>query len=149
MYTFDFNAAVSRLNKGCYIETSNISTYIKNGEQAVALKRRKSTRKDNASQKQRSEADALDLRYIDDEVSGAKDEFVMAVPYPWVPEYDELDFKTGRIIKRGWRTAALALVKKNICTIEQVRNAFKCRSLGESTYDKLGYEGKLRLCRTR
>jgi hypothetical protein len=148
MHTFDFNAAIALLNKGVYIDVSNITTYVKTGEKALAVKRRTARRKAATSAKQRNEADSLDLRFLDDEVQGTKDEFLMAIPYPWVPEYDELDGKTGRVIKRGWRSAALSLVRKNICTIEQARKVFKCRSLGESTYDKLGYEGKLRLCRT-
>lgn len=148
MYTFDLNAALKRLNKELYIESANIGTYT-TGERAVAIKRRKPKRKEALKASHLNQTSNEDRGFLDDEVQGTKDEFVMAIPYPYVPEYDQIDFKSGRILKRGWRTAALILVKKNICTIEQVRRVFRCSSLGESTYDKLGYEGKLRLCRAR
>lgn len=146
MYTFDFNACLKKLNKHLYVE-SGVASSERQGGRAVAVKRRVSVRKASLSVRQQGHISQEDRGFLEDEIQGTKDEFIMAIPYPFVPEYDEFDLPSGRLIKRGWRSAALSLVKKGICTMAEAKKAFRCSSLGESTYDKLPYEGKLRMIR--
>lgn len=148
MFTFDLHAKLRRLNKGLYINTNQLTVFT-NGEKALGVLRRVNKRKEVTSSAKLSESDSATHRFLTEEAQGVKDEFLFAVPYPYVPEYDEIDNQTGRVLKKGWRSIALQLVSKNVCTLSRARHIFQCPSLGETDYDKLGYTGKLRMTRAK
>lgn len=142
MYVFDLHAKLRALNAGVYINTEQLTTQA-TGEHCLAVLRRVNKRKAALSSAKLSESDSNTRNFIDEETRGVKDEFLFAIPYPFIPEYDEIDPKSKKILKRGWRSIALALVNKKVCSLSRVRHVFQSSSLGESDYDKYGYSGKL------
>lgn len=143
MYTFDFHAKLRQLEKSVFIDVNTLSVF-NNGEQALAVKQHKNKRAQSVSAAKLAQATTEDRRYLDSSVDGSFDEFLMAIPYPYVPEYDEFE-ANGRIKKRGWRSAALQLVRLNVATLDEVRRIFNSRSLGETPYDKMNAAGKHRM----
>ncbi len=145
MYIFDLHAKLRAL-PGVYINTDQI-TVQSTGESCLAVLRRRNKRKAATSSAKLSESDSATHKYLTEEAEGVKDEFLFAVPYPFIPEYDEIQPSTGKILKRGWRSVAMDLVKRDVCSLQKVRSIFRCSSLGECSYDKMGYHGKLRLAK--
>jgi hypothetical protein len=78
--------------------------------------------------------------------AGQMDTFITGCPTGWIPEYDVFEVESGRILQKGWRTIVLYLVKERFTTLDKARNTFS-RSLGESDFDKAGYDGKLAIAR--
>ncbi len=91
--------------------------------------------------------DNTSQKYIEMKENGQNGEFVCGVSH-WSPEGDGIDAETGTVQARGWRSLALLLVKKNICSLSRVRKVFSCPSLGESDYDHSTYEDKLKEAQT-
>jgi len=86
--------------------------------------------------------DTTTQKYMEMKENGQAGQYVCGVS-SWTPEYDW--FEGGVLKARGWRSLALFLVKKGICSIERARRAFNCESLGTTDYDRLEYDQKLRL----
>lgn len=145
MHLFDFHAKLTQLNSQLYVKVDAV-TVSTTGRAAMGVWARKSRRSKALSQARLAEADTETRQYLDDESAGTKDVFLFAVPHQWVPEYDELDPVSGRVLARGWRNAVLWVVRNQFCTLEKARKLFG-RSLGESTYDKLDYNAKLLLAK--
>lgn len=77
--------------------------------------------------------------------SGQAGEFLCGVS-EWTPEYDRFNPETGTLMMRGWRSLAMFLVRKGVCTLDRAKHVFGS-SLGETDYDRLSFEQKLSLAR--
>lgn len=79
-------------------------------------------------------------RFMEAKESGNRDKHVGTVTLGDIPEGDVFS-PEGREIKRGWRTIANTLIKKEVASAERVRRAFGS-SIGESDYDRMSFEQK-------
>lgn len=86
--------------------------------------------------------DADTQKYVEMKENGQNGRFICGVAH-YTPEYDQIDPETGTQTARGWRSLALLLVNKGICSLARAQRVFGCSSLGEARYDKMTYEQKL------
>jgi hypothetical protein len=84
-------------------------------------------------------------KFMEMKENGQAGEFICGVS-EWTPEYDRFDAESGTLVMRGWRSLALFLVKKGVCSLERAKRVFG-QSLGETDYDRLNFDQKLRLAR--
>lgn len=144
MYLFDLQAKLKRLNdnlvvlndKQCRIasEVPSYPLHLKFGKRTIYRAVGAKNYVDSATRK-----------FMEMKENGQAGEFLCGVS-EWTPEYDRFNPETGTLVMRGWRSLALFLVKKGVCSLERARSVFG-ESLAETDYDKLNFEGKLALAR--
>jgi len=142
MYLFDLQAKLKKLNPGLYVKTDR-RVEIKPGifSSAIALRNFKRT-PHSLTKAALNYADQTQRVRLEDANAGHLEAYMGGASLDWTPEYDEIDLETGAIIRRGWRSIALDLVKKGACSLEQARKVFGS-SLGEYAYDRLASHEKL------
>jgi hypothetical protein len=141
MWIFDFQNKLSRLNKNLFVDVSQKRTINHDKDSySVAVYKRNGKRFSRTANDQVVSNDAQ--RYLE-RVNSGETEYLGGISYPEVPEYDVFNYENSTLLRKGWRTFLLQLVEKRICTLDEARKAFRCPSLGASTYDRSSYERRL------
>lgn len=141
MYSCDFLYNLKRCNNRLYVAT-DAQSVMSSEWKAQGLYVRRRASHDKLETGLLAKADDQTRKMIEDQESGQKDEYVMAVPRNWVPEFPVFDQKTGKLLARGWRGILLDLSKRGLLTIDKARRVFGCRSLGETDYDLMTFDEK-------
>ena len=87
-------------------------------------------------------ASADQQKYLEAREKGYFDTFICGVCLDVVTEYDIFDLDYNRMLAPGWRTIALQLVQKKVCSLDKVKEVFS-RSLGEYDYDHMSFFKRL------
>lgn len=74
------------------------------------------------------------------ELNSAPDLYIGWMTHGYVPEGDEFDLKTGKLLSPGWRSILKKLTNKKYLPEEKTRKVFRWYP---STYDTLTYDEKL------
>lgn len=145
MYLFDLQAKLKKANPDLFVLTDRrVEVLSEIPSHPLMLRYGKRSRKFNTWGKHY--VDSNTQKYMEMKENGQAGEYICGVS-AWTPEYDWFDLEKNMLKARGWRSLALFLVKKGLCTLDQARRAFECESLGTTSYDKLEYDQKLRLAR--
>lgn len=145
MYIFDLQAKLRKANKDLYVQTDRaLTTFHEIKSHPLMLRFGKRHRGFSDVGKHYMDRDTQ--RYMEMKENGQAGEYVCGVS-AYSPEYDHYNLDTGALEVRGWRSVAMFLVKRGICSIEQVRKAFECESLGTTRYDKADYDQKVKWAR--
>lgn len=142
MYLFDFQNKLKKLNERLYVNTEKVNR-IAAGVFATGIYLKSGGRNKVSEKLNVNYADSSVQGYLRGLKSGEQDTFVCGVSTNFVPEYDVYDLDREKILMPGWRTIALALVRKELCTIEKARRVFRCKSLGDTDWDKLQFPQRL------
>jgi hypothetical protein len=139
MWLFDFQAKLTRLNKGLYVDLTQKRAISPDNYSVAVCRTYGSRQKRNMNDHYVSnEAQAYLNR-----VNSGETEYLGGISYPEVGEFDTFNHENNTILRKGWRSFLLHLVQKKICSLEEARRAFNCQSLGTTKYDKASYEQKL------
>jgi hypothetical protein len=88
--------------------------------------------------------DKASRTYIEDSQNGLLPDFLCGIPTGYIPEYDDIDIESGKLLARGWRSILMFLAtKRRLISLDKARRVFACGSLGEQTYDHKNFEQKL------
>lgn len=139
MYSYIFKEKLRRLNNNLYLKEDNAVART-NEVRAAGIYTRVTRRTDQKSNYHQLDADAQ--KWLSASESGHTDKFITGCPTGWIPEHDVIDIETGRILQKGWRTVVLYLVKERLCSLDKAKQVFSS-SLGESDWDKWGYDKRL------
>lgn len=143
MYSYIFKSKLKQLNPHLYVrEDAQIA---RNKEHSATGIYTKNVHRENTkSDYNYLNADAA--QWLEAKETGNTDTFITACPSGWIPEYDTFDIESGRVLAKGWRTIVLHLVKEKHCSLERAQRIFTS-SLGEHTWDRAGFEGRLSIAR--
>jgi hypothetical protein len=142
MYLFDFQPKLKKLNKSLYVNTDNVNR-VSAGVFTTGIYVRAAGQSKKVEGVNTNYAQSDASRYLRELRSGQLDAFVCGVSVNFVPEYDIYDLDREKILMPGWRTIALTLVRKELCSLEKAKRVLKCNSLGESDYDRLPFAQRL------
>lgn len=143
MYSYIFKEKLRKLNPSLYLKEDNAVART-NDVRATGIYSRITVRTDAKSNYHQLDADAQ--KWLSANESGNADKFITGCPTGWIPEYDDMDVETGRILSKGWRTIVLYLVRERFCTLDKAKKVFSS-SIGESDWDKWGYDKRLSVLR--
>lgn len=142
MYLFDLQAKLKEVDPNLYVKTDH-RIEATPGVFSSGIYLKANRRKANAISRSDVGLAGKDvMTRLLDSYTGQLDVYLGGVTLDWIPEYDEFHCESGRLIRKGWRSVALSLVKQGVCSLDKVRKVFGS-SLGEASYDKLTYEQKL------
>ncbi len=145
MYLFDLQAKLKKANPELYVQTDKaITAFHEIKSHPLMLRFGKRYRGFSNIGKHYMDNDTQ--RYMEMKENGQAGEYICGVS-AYSPEYDRFNLDTGVLEVRGWRSVAMFLVKKGICSLDQARKAFECSSLGTTMYDKADYDKKLKWAR--
>lgn len=139
MYSYIFKEKLRKLNPSLYLKEDNAVART-NDVRASGIYSRVTRRVDAKSNYHQLDSDAQKFLFAHE--SGNADKFVTGCPTGWIPEYDNIDVESGRILQKGWRTIVLYLVKERLCSLERAQKVFTS-SLGTTDWDKWGYDRRL------
>ena len=146
MYNFDLETRLQRLNPRLYIERRVVNKGLKEFTLTGIYLKQPRRKKINISQADIHYAKDGGDKYLYDIQSGARDQYVCGVALEWVPEYDWFEWDDQlnemNLVAPGWRRIVTKLVSKGLTTFDRARKVFRCSSLGEHTYDKLGFAAR-------
>ena len=148
MLLFEFNYRLRKLNPRLYVATT-YRRHVADGYYGTGIFLKDPGRQRGATRTEMQYGTSDQQRYLEAENSGTKDRFIMGCPVEWIPEYDVFNLETGRLMASGWRSVLMHLIKRGLIDRQYARRLFDCGSLGEATYDNLGFNGKLKFIRSR
>jgi hypothetical protein len=143
MYSYIFKEKLRKLNPALYLKEDNAIARAADVRASGIYNR---TRKRTDIKSGYGQLDFEGRQFLEAQESGNSDVFVTGCPTGWIPEYDEMNLESGRIVQKGWRTIVLHLIKERLCTEEKARRIFS-PSLGETQWDRAGYDGRLAMQR--
>lgn len=135
MYLFDLQTKLKKLHRDLYVHVDEVNN-MHCGLVSSGIYIKNSTRAQDNTGSGKNYANAQTRKHLEDLESGQRAKFVMGVCLNYVPEYDIYDLTRDKILMPGWRTIATRLVKLDIVTLDKAKKVFKCRSLGETDWDK-------------
>lgn len=148
MFVFDLKNKLQQIDGRLYVKDDAMRYARGEALSAVYLKEnRRGIRSISDTALHYASAEARE--HLEDVEYGFIDTFVCGIPLGEIPEYDQFDVIDNRIVCAGWRTVALKLVEKKICSLEKARKVFECSSLGEADIDKMSFCQKLELARRK
>lgn len=139
MHSYIFKSKLKKLNPSLYLKEDRVVERSKE-VRASGIYSRDKRRTDQKTNYNQLDADAT--RWLSAKEAGDMDTFITGCPTSWIPERDEMDVETGRILNKGWRTVILYLVKERFCTLQKARQVFSS-SLGDTDWDRWGYDARL------
>lgn len=140
----DFTSKLKKLNSKLYVKMDQRQIIRGLGHSGIYLKQAKQA---GLSYDTKDRGHHLVNRYYQELESGQLDKFICGVCLEWIPEFDIYDDEYTKIVIPGWRTTLLRLVQAKAIDLDKAKKVFKCKSLGESDYDKLNFFGKLRFAK--
>lgn len=149
MYTFDLQAKLQKLNPKLYVETRH-GWQVNEDFTVVGIYLKKPRRKQQKVKGHALIANTAERRKtLEAGYFGLRDEHVGSCDKQFVPEYDIFDLEKGEMLAEGWRTIVCSLAKRKVVSLEKARKVFRSSSLGEQTYDKLGFDQKVAVVRMK
>lgn len=141
MYLFDLQSKLRRCNEDLFVQTDRGLTVAHEiPSHPLMLRWGQRHRGFSSVGKHYMDSDTQKLMAMKE--NGQAGQYICGVS-AYSPEYDIYELETGVLKVRGWRSVAMFLVNKKICTIERARRAFECESLGTTRYDKAGWDQKV------
>lgn len=97
----------------------------------------------------RNTVHAKHAEYLEALERGELDKYICGVAADAVPEYDIFSFEHSRLVIPGWRTIAMELIRRKLCSVDRARQVLNCAGLGTQTYDLLTFFNRMAFCKKR